>query len=316
MIHPYQNRTPRNNKEVFGPFKTIKGDAYFSHIGNEILCQIGDLKFANDQIAFVSGDLYTAAYFHTAEDFSFFLKCSGYHRIPQANEIKTHAGNHYFDGYTQYIPFSPDIIRVDFTTKGIGIERDFPCAKGKGMSILKHQFSADTVAITISYWQEKDIAIARFIRFAIAIYVKSKYAVEFMAKGDSKSHGSMYTHFLFKMDYDKADAYFTEAMEFALACKTSLVSLLTKQAQEPPATGQKNNVFRFCKKQGPGHPYDTTAYEGASQFSDVSLIIAIREIISTYLKNQKDRKTTLTRGFFNTHTVHPAANLQDGIFRP
>tara|TARA_R110000868_G_scaffold53231_7_gene167276 strand:+ start:1683 stop:5405 length:3723 start_codon:yes stop_codon:yes gene_type:complete len=293
---------PDFQHRIYGPFKTEKQHAYFLQNGNQVSCYIGDKVYYRENMVILQELIVTPCLKVTNDQFDFFLRGAGYEICDNANEFLSQHPEMKKYVNKQYKPLKADKTYITFAEAGIAIERDIICTKKNGMTIFKRFFSYNLTAIEADYWQEKDAVVSRFMTFALALYIKGKHQADFMVRGNARSEGSMYTHFLFKMKLKGANKIFSDASDVMAEQKTCLLQILKQHADKPELLDQL--PYTFCDDTTLWKQFDTSCYNGPTTFPNSSLVNAILTTLKVNPATPKQdgslKKTSIFAGIFTT----------------
>lgn len=163
----------------------------------------------------------------------FLFKAAGYEYDRAATDFHRHYPKYPRVSY-QYMPLQDDKVKISIESGFLVFERDFVAAKREGITIYKRFFDQENTGIEIDYWGEKDPIICRFFCFAIAVCANTLQNGKkrgFKARRYRPGEGSSFSHLLFHVAFDLADAILADAMEKVFTNKTQLNGVL-KQWQE------------------------------------------------------------------------------------
>lgn len=278
-----------NAKFAYGPFYVNKKPIFFCLYQKNIYLIKGnsnllfpDQKYPEtlknclreENILLKQGNIFTPLLDMSIEEREFLFRVGSYQPDRPALSFCRYLKN--FDSIMpnmQYIPDEHNFFQFGFQGNYLTIECDFVCCQMQGATVYERSLGKGLSCFEIDIWEEKDPVLARFMRLLIAIYIKEKYDVEFLARNNR------FTHFVFNIPFKSKEALFSEAIESLLNKKHLLKDILLNDQRSNPST-----QYLFNRNASVSWP---SSYSGVSYVNNKGLIDSALSIIKSSESLQK-----------------------------
>ncbi len=279
-LAPKLAKQSNHNQIAYGPFVTKEGNLYLVQDGKELICFVDQMVIGyyreSANLAFVIGSAFVSGLMATADQVNAFIKGATKYTYQNKPDL---CFQHFQQTKKVTGQFIPSIINAvesrimmddDPNESAAVLSHNGHTFRLQHAQIHTRSFTSGMTIVEIDLWYEKDAAVARYLRFMMAVYLKEQYGFDFMPKGLSKHPGTMYSIFLFKMHYKTADAIIA-AEKAVYDNREALLRLISPQAHASRAEAGQT-VYHFHDGSAIWDLGDVDYFKGPSTFCDASLI--------------------------------------------
>ena len=220
------NSSPIPNDEVIHDNRFVQ----FLMLGNTILTCFHGLAHPEYVVQVKQGDLLISLSAMTAAAKDLFFR-EGSVRATKVVQQGTPGADWLHQTYmhqidVEILPMQED--KMECTTNGetLIIERDFKLFANNYLRIYKRFISMDQTCIEIDPWQEMEKPFAAFFSLMVAVIAQKESNKAFIARDP------LFTHFLFEVTFEAAEALFTKAAQIAFANRDTIQMTFHQYSKE------------------------------------------------------------------------------------
>lgn len=255
-----------NGDFLYGPFNLQNKKKIYFHLNQKnISFYIDGNKFEEKNILVKQGDIITPLSDMPISDREYLIREGSYSPIRRGFGFDLPISVDML-----YIPNKYSNINISIEDEILTVEHDFICVQKEGATVYKRIIDEYYSCFEINYWKIKNPVIARLMRLLTVVYIKENYNIAF------NSRDEQYNHFMLKIPFDKADNYFTSAVQFLLDKEETLEDFI-KFRQQTPSTNMENSQYRFQGNEGISW---VSGYSGITFINDNGLLLDILKFLN------------------------------------